>query len=137
MKKPILLLLLLPAVIALTSFKRIPGYTVTVDNTTSATDLNVFWNYYDASHNLLASHEKSVPHGTEVSDSGPSPFSTTASITISLSAGVCTLDFWNSAQTWSGGCVSNYPSATVTSASFDFTTSYLSYLLYADNGACR
>lgn len=136
-KKAINLLWMLPASILLTSFQLIPGYSVKVEDNTSATSFTVTLNYYDASHTLLATHSHSLAPGGSVTDVGPSPFSTTASFSVSLTSGVSTLDFWDNSLVWSGGCVSTYPSSTVTSASFSFNTSYLSYVLFADNVGCR
>ncbi|TDX02017.1 hypothetical protein [Dinghuibacter silviterrae] len=136
MKKPIIILLLLPVVLALTSFARIPGYSVTVDNETSGTE-TVTLDYYSSSHTLLASHQKTIPANTAVGDAGPSPYTSTYSVTISVSTAVSTLDFWNNTLTYEGGCISSYPGASVTSATFDFTTTYSGYIIYVSNGACR
>lgn len=138
MKKQLITLLwILPVSILLTSFKPIPGYSIKVEDNTSATSFTVTLNYYDASHNVLATHSHSLAPGGQVTDVGPSPFTTTASFSVSLTSGVSTLDFWDNSLFWSGGCVSTYPSSTVTSASFSFNTSYLSYILFANNVGCR
>lgn len=108
--------------------KRIFAPHISLVNNTSNSVIYFTMAYYDGSGSLISTHDGiAVTSGGSVNDNFPT---NGKSVNVSISVGVETL------QMLGINCYSTYPSANVTSGSFDISNLATTPTLSASNGTC-